>query len=343
MKYLKKHRKISVTFVAIILILLALLSYIYWDPVRDTVNLILIGFIISYALKPLCLYISNKLKINLRTSAFIIIITMLITTSLAAYFFIPVFLKESTNFGSMLDNLDMYVERIVNSIGIKDISFLNGIYEQLNEQLNKFLSELPNMLIEFISSIFGSLMSLAVIPVVAYYFLVDGEYLYNKMLLILPTEKRVIIRNVFKNVDKVISRYIVSQFVLSFIIAILSTGVLLIFGVKFAFILGLINGIFNIIPYFGPILGMIPSIVVAFIQSPSTALWTALCIFSIQQIEGNILSPKITADSTDMHPITIIIILLIGEKLGGIIGMIIVVPIGVMIKVIYDDINYHLF
>ena len=66
-------------------------------------------------------------------------------------------------------------------------------------------------------------------------------------------------------------------------------------------------------------------------------------MFLIQQIEGNILSPKITGDSTNMHPIIIIILLLIGEKLGGFVGMIIAVPIGVIIKVIYEDINDYLF
>ena len=78
-------------------------------------------------------------------------------------------------------------------------------------------------------------------------------------------------------------------------------------------------------------------------ESPNKALWTAFVVFIIQQIEGNILSPKITGDSTNMHPIIIIILLLIGEKVGGFIGMIIIVPIAVIIKVIYEDINDYLF
>ena len=63
----------------------------------------------------------------------------------------------------------------------------------------------------------------------------------------------------------------------------------------------------------------------------------------IQQIEGNILSPQITGNSINMHPFIIIILLLIGDKFGGFMGMILVVPIAVIIKVIYDDINYYLF
>ena len=139
------------------------------------------------------------------------------------------------------------------------------------------------------------------------------------------------------------SRYIISQLLLSVIIGALSTVALIILNVRFGIILGIFNGIFNIVPYFGPIIGGIPSVFVALIESPNKALWTAIAVFIIQQIEGNILSPKITGDSTNMHPIIIIILLLIGEKLGGFIGMIIIVPIAVIIKVIYEDINDYLF
>ena len=78
-------------------------------------------------------------------------------------------------------------------------------------------------------------------------------------------------------------------------------------------------------------------------ESPEKAVWTVIAMTIIQQVEGNILSPKITADSTNMHPLMIIILLLLGEKLGGFIGMIIIIPIGVIIKVIYEDINDYLF
>lgn len=103
------------------------------------------------------------------------------------------------------------------------------------------------------------------------------------------------------------------------------------------------NAAFNIIPYFGPIFGAIPAVVVAFIDSPIKGLYIMLAMIVIQQIEGNILSPQITGNSINMHPFMIIILLLIGDKFGGFMGMILVVPIAVIIKVIYDDINYYLF
>ena len=111
---------------------------------------------------------------------------------------------------------------------------------------------------------------------------------------------------------------------------------------KFSILLSLCNGIFNIIPYFGPILGGIPIVVIAFLESKSKGLWILVLLFLIQQIEGNILSPKITGESTNIHPLIIIILLLIGDKAYGIVGMVIVIPIAVIIKVFYKDIKFYI-
>ncbi|MDB2111168.1 AI-2E family transporter, partial [Clostridium paraputrificum] len=130
---------------------------------------------------------------------------------------------------------------------------------------------------------------------------------------------------------------------LSLIVGVITFIALILIRVKFPLWLSILNGIFNIIPYFGPIFGAVPVVFIAFLESPTKALWAALAILIIQQVEGNILSPKITGNSTNMHPLVIIILLLIGESFCGFVGMILAVPIGVIIKVIYEDINYYIF
>ncbi len=149
--------------------------------------------------------------------------------------------------------------------------------------------------------------------------------------------------NINKNIDKILSRYILSQLLLSLIIGVLSFVLLLVLRIKFPLVLSIINAIANIIPYFGPIIGGVPIIFMALTGSVTKGLLAAVGVFLIQQVEGNFLAPKITGDSTNMHPIIIIILLILGEKMGGVIGMVLIVPIAVIIKVIYDDIDYYLF
>ncbi|MDV4152336.1 AI-2E family transporter [Clostridium sp. AL.422] len=339
----KKNTKILKYILLILLLILLIIIYVKIKTIKSTVNIIFISFILAYALKPLRDILCDKFRIKKRISSILIILSIIISISLFIYILIPSILRESYNFGNILDNVDNYVETLSKKMNINNISFFDNIYSSISDELNLFLRTFSDNLFDNLMAGLESLVSLAIIPIVTYYFLVDGDLIFNKVLLVLPTEKRVITKKFITHIDKVLSRYIISQLILSIIIGVLTSIALFILDVKFALLLGVFNGVLNIVPYFGPIIGGIPAVFVALMESPNKALWTLLIVFIIQQIEGNILSPKITGDSTNMHPIIIIILLLIGEKLGGFIGMILIVPIGVIIKVIYEDINDYLF
>lgn len=343
MKIYKKYKTLINKIILITLILLSIFIYFKVDTINNIVNIVFIGFIFAYALNPIRNSISERFNISKRISSIILIIFIVTLILIMLYLVVPTILKESLNFGEMLDNIEKYISDLAIKLKINDISFFQSIYTQINEEVNRFLSGFTNNFIENMMGIFENLVSFAIVPIVTYYFLVDGDLIYNKILLILPTEKRVIAKKAINNIDRILSRYIISQLLLSLIIGVLTFIILMIIDVKFAFILAVLNGILNIIPYFGPIIGGIPAVIIALIDSPTKALWTIIGVFLLQQIEGNILSPKITGDSTNMHPIIIIILLLIGEKIGGFAGMVLAVPIGVIIKVIYDDINDYLF
>lgn len=339
----KRYKKIINSILIILSVILVLILYIKIKTINSIVNIVFIGFILAYALKPLRDSVSEKLKLSKRVSSISIILIILFSLILLSYIAIPSILRESYNIGYILDNIDDYVKSISHKINLSDISFFESLYSQISEEINIFFRKVTDNFLENLIVCFESLVSLAIVPIVTYYFLVDGDLIYNKLLLILPTDKRIIAKRVISHIDKVLSRYIVSQLLLSLIIGALTFVILIIIDVKFALLLGIFNGILNIVPYFGPIIGGVPAIFIALMESPNKALWTLIAIFLIQQIEGNILSPKITGDSTNMHPIIIIVLLLVGEKLGGLIGMIVAVPIGVIVKVIYDDINDYLF
>ncbi|MCF0149256.1 MAG: AI-2E family transporter [Clostridium sp.] len=327
----------------IVLLIFIIILYLKLKTFKSIVNIIFISFILAYTLKPLRNILCDKINIKKRTSSIIIILSIIFSISIFIYILIPSIIRESYNFGNILDNIDIYVEDMAKRLNITNISFFDVIYGRISDETNIFFRNFSNSLVDNLISSLESIISLAIVPIVTYYFLVDGELIFNKLLLILPTEKRVLAKKVLTHMDKVLSRYIISQLLLSLIIGVLTTIALFFLKVKFSILLGVFNGVLNIIPYFGPIIGGIPAVFIALMESPNKALWTLVIVFIIQQIEGNILSPKITGDSTDMHPIIIIILLLIGDKLGGFIGMIIIVPIGVIIKVIYDDINDYLF
>jgi predicted PurR-regulated permease PerM len=142
--------------------------------------------------------------------------------------------------------------------------------------------------------------------------------------------------NISRDIDNLLSRFIRGQLIIAMIVGVLSIIALVVLKVQFAFLIGTIAGVTNIIPYFGPIIGAIPAIIVALLDEPMKAIWVIIAFFIIQQTESAILSPKIVGESVGLHPVFVILVLLIGGELFGVIGLIFAIPIAASIKIILN-------
>ena len=340
----KKYKGLIVKLITSIIIAISIVMiYAFVEPIRAVTNLLIISIVIAYTLKPLRNYFCEKLHISYKKSSLLIILLLLLSFVGLIYCIVPTMLNESGNFGVMLDSIEEYILSLAARFKLDRLPIFETIYIQIGEKINMILSNTSTHLVDNLIDMGENLVTLAIVPITTYYFLADSKLIYNKLLLVLPTDKRVIIKNINKNIDKILSRYILSQLLLCLIIGVLSFILLLILRVKFPLVLSIINAVANIIPYFGPIIGGVPIIFIALTGSVTKGIIAAIGVILIQQVEGNFLAPKITGDSTNMHPIIIIILLVLGDKIGGVIGMVLIVPIAVIIKVIYDDIDYYLF
>lgn len=329
----------------IILLLLFILIYLSVKSpvVKELYYLICISFILAYSLRPLLLVLMNR-GMNRRFAAVLILLIFIILALGAFIVVIPSLFKESLNVNNTLIKIQKFIENFYERI--KPLSSNKTVYvilDSIYSKSNSMLIDIFNKMFNYILSLGENMLSLAVVPLVVYYFLADGDVIFNRILVIFPMKSRNMIKKILDDIDKILGRYIISQFVLCAIIGILTFIVLLALHVDFPIILSVLNALFNIIPYFGPLFGALPAVLVALLYSSKTALWTAVWLYLIQQIEGNIISPKITGDSVSMHPLIVIILLIIGGKLGGFLGMVVAVPVGVVIKIIYEDLNYYLF
>ncbi|MCH5138390.1 AI-2E family transporter [Clostridiaceae bacterium UIB06] len=338
-----KRKKIYKYIIFFLVILLVVLISLKSSVIREVLFMLFISFTIAYTLKP----IQKKMEqrgLNKSTAA-LILICMLILIVLATFvILIPSMLKESLNLNNTLESIQRFVDKFY--LKLKPISnnktmyiIMDNIYEKIN---NYLIGELANIF-DGLVKVWQNIVTIAVIPIIVYYFLSDGDYIENKLLNFLPVKSRNMVKKISCDIDKILGRYIVSQLLLCMIIGVATFIILIGLKVNFPVILSLLNAFFNIVPYFGPIFGAVPAILIALIDSPQQALWTAVWLYMLQQIEGNILSPKITGDSISMHPLTVILLLIIGGEVAGFLGMILAVPLGVIVKVIYEDLNYYLF
>lgn len=342
MKKINK-KKLAIAVLSIIFLVVIIFISIRIPIVKQLINLVFISFIVSYILKPLYMLLIRR-GINKNLASALIIVGLVGLILLTFIVVIPSIFKESLSINMAINDLGNYLINAKMKIKVLSTnkvmnSIINTIYYKSNAQILLIF----NKIFDSIMGIGENIVTYMVSPLIIYYFLCDSENMINKTLIIFPPESRNIIKKIIDDIDKVLGRYIISQLILCGIITIATFLILIFMKVDFPLILSLINGIFNIIPYFGPIFGVIPIILIALLESPKTALYTAVWLFALQQIEGSVLSPKIIGESISMHPLTVILLLMIGGEVGGILGMILAVPVGVVIKVIYEDLNYYLF
>jgi predicted PurR-regulated permease PerM len=341
--HLRKHKNSILIGLTLLFFIILILAYIFNHSVHSTINIIILSFILAYTLTPIRDALKLKLKVSKKLSSILIILIIISIITTCIIVIVPTLFNEISNISNIFENISSFLEEIFQKYNLDDFATTSVIYNDILEKGNAFWMNFSENAVENLMNIGDNALSYAIIPIMVYYFLCDGNKIYSKMLLLLPTSKRGLTKKILSDIDRVLTRYIASQLLLSGVIGALTLVILLILKVKFPLWISILNAILNIIPYFGPIFGAVPAVIVALLDSPIKALWVIVGMFVIQQLEGDILSPKITGDSTEMHPFVIIILLLIGDKFGGFIGMVLVVPIAVIIKVLYDDINYYLF
>lgn len=211
------------------------------------------------------------------------------------------------------------------SIDLHKISqtILNDIINYIKSEGRNIISSAQFLFSELVSVLF---MTLLVIMITGF-ILVDIERIKRFILSMVPTTERQSFDEFLVRLDQRLSGVVRGQLTICIVNAIFTLIGLLIFDVKFAFILATMAGIFSLVPIFGSIVSTIPIVLVALTISPLTALSSLLWIIGIHILEANFLNPKIMGHSAKIHPILILLALVVGEKFYGLIGALLAVPI----------------
>ena len=174
------------------------------------------------------------------------------------------------------------------------------------------------------------------IPILAFYFLLDLPVLRDELLGFLPSGARRIVLLAGRRADRIVAGYVRAQLILMLIAGTAITLGLTILGVRYPLLLGIFAGLTRAIPIIGPVLGAIPIVGIAALQSPATAL-TVLTFFTIVQLaETKIILPKIIGHELRLHAVTILLALLVGNALFGLMGMFLAPPAAALAKALRE-------
>jgi len=330
---------------AIALLIIGIIIFLLWKfPIfTEVLGVVIISFIISYSIRPFHKFFTER-GINRKLSALIVILSIILFVIIIFSILVPWIYNESSNFAEVIGEMKSYYGRITGDIKyVTDSPFVKEVLYSSYERFKDALMVIVSNFLSKIVSIAENMLLLFIIPTLVYFFLSDGDSISKGIMKYMPLSNKYAIRRALNHMDKVMERYIITQFELCGIIGVLTFIALKVSGIKYALILSLVNAVFNIIPYFGPVIGAIPIILIALLTSTKKAVIVVFWLFVIQQLEGDIICPKILGETVDSHPVTILLLLIIGGSIGGILGMIIVIPVWVMIKIVVGEIDYYLF
>jgi predicted PurR-regulated permease PerM len=297
-----------------------------------------LGFLLAYLLNPLAEEL-EKHRISRYQAIAIIFTVIFIIVALAIFLILPIIYVELSKLVSILpvtiQTITEQIERFREHFKASGLpSRVAIVLDQhlgqgeiiLADRLNRFITSLPNAL----STVTLYILS----PVITIYLLADWKKTGVRFFRLVPQRHRLEWRRLWQDINHTVRQFVRGDLVVAVIVGILiGIGVKLI-GMDYALLIGLMCGVFDLIPYFGPVIGAVPSVLLALTKSPGMALKVALVILIVQQIEGNVISPKLMGDSVGLHPLWVMFSLLAGGEIAGFWGMLLAVPIAAVIRVL---------
>ncbi len=266
------------------------------------------------------------------------------------YFMIGGHISRSSTLSNIIGSIGNYfqdnelsVDMVKHLINKYDIPFGDILMSQMGTIagfIQGFLLSVTASIVNFIIAIGSNIVTFVIAFILSIYLLAGHEYfqdLWDKFLFVIFREGRAgrVVRETLQIINRTFSGYIRGQMIEAVIVAIMSTIVLMIVGVDDAFIIGVIAGVTNIIPYVGPFIGIGLAVIVSLLQGSWFAVIGSIVgLLIVQQVDANIFAPKVVGDNVGLNPVFVIISISIGAGLFGLIGMLVAVPIAASIKAI---------
>jgi predicted PurR-regulated permease PerM len=335
----------------LILIVLLLLLVCWVLYVAKTALLpFIIGLVIAYLVLPLVNFLDGRMPSRLRDKDLsrplsILIVYLIVILFIAGNFafLIPPVVRQGQVLWKQMPQLAArgqalgaeWLGRYQEAIPLDIQQGIQSNLEELAGTIGEALQEGITRTVSVISTTVSFFLGILVIPFWLFYILNDETRVRESVLDLIPDRIEPDLLNILHITDDIFSAYIRGQLLLCLFIGAMATIGLLIVGVDFALLLGLIAGAFEVLPFVGPILGAIPALIVAVLQSPMTALWTLVVFIVIQQLENLLLVPKIAGESVKLHPALIMVVLVVGNEALGLWGMLLAVPLTAVVRDVF--------
>ncbi|HBP00737.1 MAG: hypothetical protein UY41_C0025G0007 [Candidatus Moranbacteria bacterium GW2011_GWE1_49_15] len=330
----KKPLEISIGIVIRTIFVLLLLWLLY--VIRDILALFFLSVILAATLDPSIDWMHKK-KIPRTLGVFILYLLIFTLVGTALSFLIPPIISQFQEFTqkipTYLEGLNRFFQGIESYAGSYNIQLdIQGFFTQAFSGFGGSEGIFSKTV-----GVFNFFVSIVVVLSLTFYMLVKEEGMKKFLVSVTPGDHQEYVIFLFDRIHNKIGRWMFGQLALMFIMFLLSFAVLLIFKVPFALLLAVMVGLLEIIPYLGPIIAATLITIFGFLVSPLTGLLVLGSFTALQQIEGHVIVPQVMKKAVGLNPVVVILVLLIGIKLGGIMGAILSVPLATVASIFIGD------
>ncbi len=306
--------------------------------VRDVLALFVIAIVLASAFDPWVDWL-QKIKIPRGLSISIIFLIFLsIITMVVILLAGPIgkqILDISSSFPQIYEKINETLAKFNTLNGVDPTAFRNSSGTSLT-QLAQSLTTIGSNIFSFVTSVFGGIISFFMVLVLTFYLTIEENGFKKFIRHIFPLDKNEEVNYLVEKMQKRLGLWFRGQMILSLIIFVTVFIGLSLLGVKYALLLAVLAGLLEIVPILGPWISAIVAVFFAWADGLNKAIYTAILYLVIQQLENNIIVPKVMGRNTGLNPVVVILSILIGGRLAGVIGALLAVPIATVISVYFE-------
>ena len=335
-----------IIYILLIVILLGIAIYLYTEisyiftPINTIVNSIItpiiVAYVFYYMLNPLVNFFSKK--ISRFSASLLAILVGVITVLVVIIGVVPIIVEQTQN---LITAMPRYIEIVKGYLEeYSDNAYVQVVVEYVNTNLN--VSKISERLISIatsvaqgvVSSISSTASVLVTMPFVLFFLLKDASQFNKFVINLLPKKFEKPVAETIDEIDDKVGSYIQGQMLVSLCIGVMLFIGYNVIGLHYAFSLATIAAFLSIVPYLGPAIAITPAMLVAASTSWVMVVKMLVVWGIVQFLEGNIISPNIMGRSMNMHPLTVIFVILIGVNISGVVGAILGIPVYSILKVL---------
>jgi predicted PurR-regulated permease PerM len=319
--------------------------------VSDILLLFFLAWLLAFVLDPLARHLQT-LSLPRPFAVGTVYLGLIVLVAILGVSVIPTAASQLIQLGNSLPSLvgdlqmqAMQAQTYMTRLGLTELQ-LNEFYRDLLTRAQLVGTILLTNGLAVATAILSLLLNLSIVLILSFYILLDGQRMSRAFIRVLPQHYRLEAEAALEQIDRTFGGFVRGQLIQTAIYGLGTAAVMVMAGLPFYAVIGIVAGVSMIIPVIGPYMAMGPPLILAVIFAPWTVWWVFLLLFLLQFVVVNVLMPRIMGQSVGLHPVLIFAAVLIGARVGGAWGAVFGVPVTAMlyllVRAFYQRVILHM-